>query len=99
MVSAHPLAIDEPNVLRDRDLAEIQGLRSCYDSGGSPAFYAALDELCARDLACYIRLMRAILPDQIRRALRDEGPDRVSFGELAELLQRFQAGHGGTSVQ
>jgi hypothetical protein len=97
MVSRHPVAIGEPNVLRDGDLPEIQRLRSCYDDGGRDAFYAALYELCERDVTCYFRVMCAILPDQIRHTLRDEVPDRVAFGELDELLRRLQTDVGRTS--
>jgi hypothetical protein len=95
MVSRHPVEVGEPGVLTDGDLAAIRRLRSCYDDGGTHALDEALHALCERDLSCYIRVMRAILPDQIRHALLDEGADCVVLGQLDALLRRLQnADHG-----
>ena len=66
----HRLEVGDPTDLTERDWVEVQKLWS--HCGSSSELDRALADLCNRDLTSYMRVMRAILPHQMKQAIRDE---------------------------
>ena len=67
------LEVGDPTYLTEGDWVELQKLRS--HCGSSSELDTTLADLCNRDLTSYIRIMRAILPYQIKQAILDETAD------------------------
>ena len=81
-----PVAVSDHAGLTDADWLEINTLRIAYIAGGNPSLSKALEEFCKRNAIAYIRVLNAILPNQIREAI-DE--DSSLLRRLSRFTRRF----------
>ena len=68
-----PVAVSDHAGLTDADWLEVNTLRTAYIAGGNPSLVKALEEFCKRNAIAYIRVLNAILPSQIREAIKEPG--------------------------
>ena len=81
-----PVAVSDHAGLTDADWLEVNKLRSAYITGGNPSLSTALEEFCKRNAIAYIRVLNAILPNQIREALKE---DTLLLTRLSRVNRHF----------
>ena len=67
-----PVSVYDRADLTDADWLQINKIRSAYNIGGTPALSKALADFCKEDVICYIRVLNAILPNQIRERIKED---------------------------
>ena len=67
-----PVSVSDRAELTEADWLQINTIRSAYNTGGSPALGKALEDFCKEDVICYIRVLNAILLNQIRERIKEE---------------------------
>ena len=84
-----PLGIVDPSGLTDADWKAINKLRTEYERGGSEALDRALKELSA-DPVCYVRVMGAFFPHQIRETIKDQMAEKgITEEDLREMARNL----------
>ena len=79
--------------LTDADWAEINRLKSHYETGGRNALSKALAELGETDPVRSIRVLSAFFPDTVREALRDSMAEQgITAEDLRELIRKHEEG-------
>ncbi|WP_369719741.1 hypothetical protein AB8Z38_21010 [Bradyrhizobium sp. LLZ17] len=68
----HPVSVSDGASLTSADWLQINKIRSAYNTGGSPALSKALDDFCQKNAIAYIRVLNAILPNQICQLIKDD---------------------------
>lgn len=90
-MSDNPLDVADPSGLSDADCADIKRLQRAYTTGGEEALLVALDEL-ATDPIRYVHLMRAIYPEMISEAIRDELAEHgMDEKDLRDLIRKLES--------
>lgn len=90
-ISDNPLEVADLSALSDADCADINRLRLAYTNGGEEALLVALDEL-ATDPIRYVHLMRAIYPEMISEAIKDELAERgMDEKDLRDLIRKLES--------
>jgi hypothetical protein len=72
-----PVAVSDHAGLTEADWLEVEKLRSAYIAGGNSCLGKALEDFCKRNAIAYIRVLNAILPNQIREALKEDRIKRL----------------------
>ena len=67
-----PVSVSDRAELTEADWLQINKIRSAYNTGRSPALGKALEDFCKEDVICYIRVLNAILPNQIRERIKED---------------------------
>jgi hypothetical protein len=80
------VAVSDHPGLTDADWLEVNKLRSAYITGGNPSLGKALEDFCKRNAIAYIRVLNAILPNQIREALKE---DTLLLTRLSRVNRHF----------
>ena len=85
------LEIVDASGLTDGDWAEINRLKSLYETGGRNALSKALAELGESDPVRSIRVLSAFFPEGVREALRDSMAEQgMTAEDLRELIRRHE---------
>ena len=85
------LEVAAPSGLTDADWAEINRLKSLYETGGRNALSKALAELGESDPVRSIRVLSALFPETVREALRDSMAEQgITTEDLRELIRRHE---------
>jgi len=91
------LEVVDPSGLTDADWAEINRLKSLYETGGRNALSKALAELGESDPVRSIRVLSAFFPETVREALTDSMAEQGLMAEdLRELIRKHE---GSTRTQ
>ena len=86
------LEVVDPSGLTDADWAEINRLKSLYETGGRNTLSKALAELGESDPVCSIRVLSAFFPETVREALTDSMAEQGLMAEdLRELIRKHEA--------
>jgi len=86
------LEVADPSGLTDADWAEINRLKSLYETGGRNALSKALAELGESDPVRSIHVLRAFFPETVREALSDSMAEQgITAEDLRELIRRHEA--------
>ena len=67
-----PVWVSDGGGLTDADWMQISKIRSAYHKGGYPALSKALEDCCKQNAVAYIRVLNAILPNQIRQVIKED---------------------------
>lgn len=85
------LEVVDASGLTAADWAEINRLKSLYETGGRNALSKALAELGESDPVRSIRVLSAFFPDTARDALRNSLAEQgITVEELRELIRRHE---------
>ena len=86
------LKVVDTSGLTDADWAEINRLKSLYETGGRNALSKALAELGESDPVRSIRVLSAFFPETVREALTDSMAEQGLMAEdLRELIRKHEA--------
>ena len=86
------LEVVDASGLTDADWAEINRLKSLYETGGRNALSKALAELGESDPVRSIRVLSAFFPETVREALTDSMAEQGLMAEdLRELIRKHEA--------
>jgi len=86
------LEVVDPSGLTDADWAQINRLKSLYETGGRNALSKALAELGESDPVRSIHVLRAFFPETVREALSDSMAEQgITAEDLRELIRRHEA--------
>ena len=84
------LEVVDPSGLTDANWAEINRLKSLYETGGRNALSKALAELGESDPVRSIRVLSAFFPETVREALTDSMAEQGLMAEDLELIRRHE---------
>jgi len=91
MSEAEDLAIQDTTGLTDADWAEINKLRNARKNGGAKAVKRVMQQLLAKDVIQYVRVIAAFFPDMMREAIRDQMAEAgITEQDIRELLYKAQ---------
>jgi AraC-like DNA-binding protein len=108
-----PVWVSDGAGLTDADWLQINRIRSAYHTGGNSALSKALEDCCKQNAVAYIRVLNAILPNQIRQLIKKDirrSSDRYQqmVAKLDQIIQTLPSHHAysedlarrvGTSVR
>ena len=85
------LEVVDASGLTAADWAEINRLKSLYETGGRNALSKALAELGESDPVRSIHVLRAFFPETVREALSDSMAEQgITAEELRELIRKHE---------
>ena len=98
MSEAEDLAIQDTTGLTDADWAEINKLRNAHKKGGAKAVKRVMQQLLAKDVIQYVRVIAAFYPDMVRETIRDQMAEAgITEEDIRELLQKAEQKLDGVS--
>ena len=98
MSEAEDLAIQDTTGLTDADWAEINKLRNAHKNGGAKAVKRVMQQLLAKDVIQYVRVIAAFYPDMVRETIRDQMAEAgITEEDIRELLQKAEQKLDGVS--
>ena|SRR5215469_2794280 len=95
MSEAEDLAIQDTTGLTDADWTEINKLRNAHKKGGAKAVKRVMQQLLAKDVIQYVRVIAAFYPDMMREMIRDQMAEAgITEQDLRELIQKLESTAG-----
>jgi 3-oxoacyl-[acyl-carrier-protein] synthase III len=98
MTEPEDFEIQDTSGLTDADWAEINKLRNAHKKGGAKAVEGAMQQLEAKDLIQYVRVIAAFYPDIVREAIKDAMAELgLTEQDIRELIQKAEEKLQGVS--
>jgi hypothetical protein len=89
--------IVDPSGLTDADWAEINRLKTAYETGGEKALDSAFEQLAADPIRAY-RVVAALFPEMLREQTKDALAERgITEEDLREMLKKAKKAEGPSS--